>query len=893
MKNDSAFYPEEVRRHVSDNVRNTYWGRASRDAMVETAGPWLARSDDELWEAMFGPTISRSWMVWSDGYCPACRGQTPMYTWEIDALARPWSVRCPHCHELFPKNDFRRYYRSGLDVHGVFDPGRADRSVLYNMAHPDPGDPLHAFGVDDGEGYVDGDRRWRFIGAYLVYGQWKQFVLGGIKNLSAAYVVTGDSAYARKTGILLDRVADLYPSFDFQTQGLVYEERRCTGYVSTWHDACEETRELAEAYDRVFPALAGNDALLEFLKAKAAACQLPNPKRTWSAVQRNIEDGILKDPLDNAAKIHSNYPRQENALLVLRTVLDWPANRGQIYELLDDVLDTATAVDGVTGEKGTAGYATIGPRAVAQIMGLFARLEPGLLKEVYARHPRLRELFRFHIDTRCLGRYYPHVGDSGRFVSPVDRYAGAEFSAAADLEPSSFTFMMELYELTGDPAFVQVLYEGNGGTVEGLPHDLFASDPVAFQRRVEAVIARYGTEPALASVNKQEWHLALLRSGGGAQRRCLWLHYDAGGRHSHRDGLNLGLFSHGADVLPELGYPPVQFGGWGSPRAQWYKMTASHNTVVVDGCDQEDGAGRTTLWADGATVRAIRVSAPALYESLGVDKYERTALLVDVDAEHSYVVDVFRVRGGSDHARFLHSGFGSLEVPGVDWRPTAPYRRSGQMRRFLAAEHAPPGWHADWKLRFPDCDQTGRPPVTATGLRCTDLTLDATVCRAESWVSLGYDAENAEAWIPSLIVRRQGRAPLESTFVQVLAPHGGKCPVQSVRRLSLRDRSGTRRPHTDVGLEVILADGRRDLILVVDPEHAPAGSGVQVHQPDWRVWLEGELCWARRVCQEEGGQRDAGPVAAMALMRGAGVWTEHVAVISEPGTPCTEMRLSP
>ena len=62
------------------------------------------------------------------------------------------TVQCPHCHELFPKNDFEKFYRSGLDAHGVFDTTRADRSLLYNTEHPDPKDPLHAFGVDDGEG---------------------------------------------------------------------------------------------------------------------------------------------------------------------------------------------------------------------------------------------------------------------------------------------------------------------------------------------------------------------------------------------------------------------------------------------------------------------------------------------------------------------------------------------------------------------------------------------------------------------------------------------------------------------------------------------------------------------------------------------------------------------
>lgn len=38
---------------------------------------------------------------------------------------------------------------------------------LYNTAHPDPNDPLHKYGVDDGFGYIDKNGRGhRFIGYY-------------------------------------------------------------------------------------------------------------------------------------------------------------------------------------------------------------------------------------------------------------------------------------------------------------------------------------------------------------------------------------------------------------------------------------------------------------------------------------------------------------------------------------------------------------------------------------------------------------------------------------------------------------------------------------------------------------------------------------------------------
>ena len=177
-------------------------------------------------------------------------------------------MRCPHCETFFPTNDFEVFYRSGLDDFGVFEPKRPDRSLLFNVEYPNPSHPLHHFGVDDGEGYFDSGNRWRFIGVYLIYGQWKQLIVAGIRNLANAYVLTSDQIYAHKVAILLDRVADLYPTFDFGQQGIVYEVQGDSGYVSTWHDACEETRELALAYDQILDTLPENEELVAFLSQK-------------------------------------------------------------------------------------------------------------------------------------------------------------------------------------------------------------------------------------------------------------------------------------------------------------------------------------------------------------------------------------------------------------------------------------------------------------------------------------------------------------------------------------------------------------------------------------------------------------------------------------------------
>ncbi len=605
---NSAFFPQQLMRHVRENARQDPWAKGLCDRAIELAKPWKEMSDNQLWNLMFGATLPRSWMVWSDGVCPACGKPVPMYQWKVDALKHPWKVQCPHCGAFFPTNDFKKFYDSGLDEHGIFDPAKADRSLLYNTDHPFPKDPLHTFGVDDGTGYVRGKDRWRFIPTYLVFGQWKQAVHHGIIALANAYELTGDPIYAHKAAILLDRVADVFPTFDFYRQGILYETVHGDGYVSYWADTTIEIREMAIAYDAIKPVIWSDEELVGFLADKSRQYHTPIQKHTSADIVHNIETRIFKDALAHPKKIYSNYPEQYLTEAVIETVLDWPDNREKVFALLDPVIDKSTAVDGVTGEKGLPGYAGYAMQRLAEFLGYYIRADKTFLPELIRRHPKLPQAWRFFIDTWCdHQQYYPMIGDAGYFAERVNHYYAVTFRedsglnardhSAGVLAPSMYSFLWQLYKETNDPAFAQVIYHHNGDKLDGLPYDLFCTHPQAMRQELKSVIDKNGSEIHLGDVNKQQWHLAILRSGKSNNSRALWLDYDAGlacslypsGGHSQQDCLNLGLFAKGLDLMPDFGYPPVQYGGWESERAKWYHSTAAHNTVLVNNADQSDG----------------------------------------------------------------------------------------------------------------------------------------------------------------------------------------------------------------------------------------------------------------------------------------------------------------
>ena len=220
---------QEEKTNARRNIQRYEWARAIRDRAVEQAERWTAVSDETLWHLPTEQSIPRGVHVNKEMGCPNCGHEIDRfgnYPWKVDVIKTPWKIQCPDCGERYPKNDFGAYYRSGKGADGLFRRERADASLLCNSDHPDPNDPLHAFGVDDSTGWKDSeDHVYRFIGYYGHYGAWTA-VSDALSALSKAYVLTGEQKYAHKTAILLARVADLYPEIGLRELGRPHRTRQ-------------------------------------------------------------------------------------------------------------------------------------------------------------------------------------------------------------------------------------------------------------------------------------------------------------------------------------------------------------------------------------------------------------------------------------------------------------------------------------------------------------------------------------------------------------------------------------------------------------------------------------------------------------------------------------------
>lgn len=161
--------------------------------------------------------------------------------------------------------------------------------------------------------------------------------------------------------------------------------------------------------------------------------------------------------------------------------------------------------------------------------------------------------------------------------------------------------------------------------------------------------------------------------------------------HDHRNGLDLFWYAGGREVFGGTGYRPLRDSG---NTREWNTMTASHNTVMVDGKEhyhnreilripqantsftsqppqnkgklpvevtlpvgaQYRNQGDLLLWdGEGEQVQAMEVAQEKVYPALA-SMFRRTVVFVPLSEEEGYLVDIFRVHGGKQHEFFLRGG---------------------------------------------------------------------------------------------------------------------------------------------------------------------------------------------------------------------------------------------
>lgn len=798
-----GYYTKERIANLRSNCQKYEWARQRLKAAVKRAAPWVEKRDETLWKMIPGQDLPRTIDVGYDKFsipkfigCLVCGKKIfeyGNYPYTIDFEHKPWKITCPSCGAVFPTNDFGQFYESAIDDHGLFNPALGDSSLLYNTDHPDPKDPLHKYGVDNGFGYIHKGRTYKFIG-YYTWKYWR-YILNGIAALSDAFLYTGDQRYAHKAAILLDRIADVYPAMDWHPYARLgwYHSDGGSGRGkiegSIWENGT--VRRLADAYDKILSGTVDDPALYAFLEHQSKRYKLPSPKGTRALFVANVDNRILKTAFKAvlARRIWGNQGMQQltvaRCAIALNTNpltsrwLDWLFNPrgGAITELMFNHFDR----DG-TSDEGAPGYAFIWGRLIAQLAGLLNGYSGYTHHNIIRDFPQFKAVFTAAYRMAVLGQAIPNLGDAGS-TGLVSRAA---------IDP---VFMALGYRYTRDTSLAIAAYRANGNSAKGLGYNIYSEQPELIHKEILRIGETAGPRPP-GGYLMSGFGLAILEAGKGASGTALVSNYGRTTHHAHRDLLNFDLFAFGHWLAPDHGYP--EFATNIPSRTEWTGSTISHNTVFVNQQPQRRiWGGHSRLFVQLNHLGVFQLEGRKAYK--GIKTYRRTMFLVgDADSadrdNNTYAIDIFRVEGGADHVYSFHGPPGTVTYDGL--------RLLKQKHGTYAGENIPKGTKAKG---FPigysflyNVQKTVHPPAqfmvdwkTAPGYRgLTDkdnihLRMYAMTPSDDVALADGDPPQNKPGnpeTLKYLLIHRKD-TNLNSTFVSLLEPYRNKPFIKSVHRL--------------------------------------------------------------------------------------------------------------
>ena len=785
LKDRRTLFTEEAVARARANVAKYPSAKAVADSFIKVADEWVAWDDEKLAGLVASAVVPRDWGVSANSHCPACGVRLTDANnkpgWRIDPK-RPFKAICSECDTAFPSNDFETYYRSGFKTRIGWD-------TKY---------------VDDGWGWTDpktGEKQWwvAYANHWTMHGK----LYPVMHALGRAYLLTGDPRYAHKALVLLHRYAEVYPEMDYESQsryGTLMRAmgRRYSGKIAynTWET--DLVTALAEAYDACWDAVDADRALQR------------STGKSGAQIRAFIEANLLEDAIDAYfdGKILGNFGMHQSTLAHLAIVRQHGEQEKWFDLLMDEssrnyqhlglrfALYNVIFRDGVPFES-SSHYNSIWVRKISEYAGLLDRAgrKPFDI-------PKLRRLYDGVLAQVVARAHNPSVGDGGSVWGGIFPQDPASFQTAYRQyrDPRYAQFLAALY---GPPK------DGGFNTFESLFHP--PMQPPA------APTTRPTTHPALPSRLLDGYGMAILNNRADSTAAALY--YGVISAHGHFDRLHFELFANGHPMMPDLGYPDAM-NEFVPGIYTWSKNTIAHNTVTVDASRQSGNVpGTVELFAGGTFARVMDVSAAGTYPQC--DQYRRAMIQVDCGGEQSYFVDVFTVRGGTQHDYSLHGPPGKFETVGGEW--SEPQRRGT-----LAGEDVEVGEVYDDRKLGTEGYKGGYSGYTGSGFqhlynvrRCRggasetvaqwshekdpSAKLRIRVLAQPDQELILADARVSPVKHPEVLTyliarRRGGDKGLSSRFVSVIEPYRGEPLIKSVRPIDAKT------------IEILRADGGSDIV---------------------------------------------------------------------------------
>lgn len=790
---------------------------------------WLGFTDDEIWSLQPDSTIPRwHWVNITQG-CPVHGADIyqdkEFYPW-LDELDKPiiatteatvpyaWKVKCPIGGEMYPSNDFANYdFTSG--------------------AFPDDG---------IGGGYIAPDgTHYGFIAEIAQSHAYRMLTVA--PACARSYVATGNIEYAHKALVAMARVA---VEFSYLATMTHHRHRNTVGQVErlgqsrfedgpflnragfTIYSITLAGRQIhyAEAYDMIWPAIDQDDRIIPFLHSKGLT-----HIQTHEDLRRFLEEDLMavwmQGAMDGATAC--NEPYSQRGLVRMAECLnyergdefmDWLYDdpRGQMrYFTINNYYRDGAAWESTVGYNGMHVVSTFPVvESIEHLRQMRPELYPSEKYPGFTDSRAYRSIYDFVMNTINIDRVCPRVGDSGSH--PVYKR-----SPRVTWTDASARVFEHAYQAFQHPKYAWALAHAPGWN----PSSEFPYS----RQQIEAAAAERPDDWNDASCLQDGYGLAMLRSGQGDNKRALWMMYGRARGHTHDDMLHMGLDAYESEILAQMGYPR----NWSAWEGNWMTQNQARQIPFVS------MTGQAELFADAGVAHVGEARAQGFTDrvaqgqgyAVDEDNWQRRMLaIVDVDDEHFYCLDLYRIFGGEQHWWTLHCQEGEFSTEGVNLvsqptgtlaGPDVPYgdeqwqqdhggRKGvyGWSGPFFAFPHlynvqrdTSPGqvWSADWELE--DSDglhfRMTVPPVDGAQVVICDGQSPAGGSPYEmKWVLLNKQADAPDA-------------PVSTQVANIMEMYRGDPVIKSVRPLEVSGDDEA--DFAAYGLVVELNNGRVDTIF--------------------------------------------------------------------------------
>jgi len=625
------------------NAETTEWGKSEKASILAAAAKWLEH-DDDYWLG-FLPDPGACYAYGFTG-CPICGSRCGTWSGARCTWDRPRTVVCANGH------------------------------VLPDEDHP-----------DEGAGYVAEDKRIHYI-----IGTWnawvtEQWTLKALPSLAHAYALTGDEKYADRAALFFDALASIYPE---STSGSWdYPSRPPSGrFARPWYQVARTLVVYVDAYDLIYNSEAlDKPSLRPRLETafpvgptlqKRAVGTSDAKGQSWPDMTRreNVDVNMMQDAayycyshtfggkLHNG---HADYMRGALAVGVLLGIPEYVYNAVKSPYSIHAMLANNCDRDGRYYET-ALGYAMHARELYLTFVEPLAhwRCEKypdgiNLLADA-----RMRSFYCLPDLVMNVAGHVPNFGDCG----PDNR---CRFAPAVPFSSRDYDYAERLYAACSDEereTFGDLLGFLSQGDVERSRKGsrlkrwlLYHADPVPGVSRGE--IDADFRQRMFDSWFLGQKGIVILRDGQGHDAQGVLLRYGPSLNHGDLDDLGLIYYGKGWQLTYEIGY------GLGSTHAQvgWASQTVSHTLVTVNEASQSGGSGGSLhLFADLPSIKLAEADSPLSYSSQGVQQYRRTVALVGRVGDQ-YLIDLFRVRGGTQHDYGVGVQSQQFEVSGVELGP--------------------------------------------------------------------------------------------------------------------------------------------------------------------------------------------------------------------------------